>query len=144
MTASVDPGTNLTLSVAAETLAASEYQFIKLIDPTPGSTTPIGTTSNPLKVEERRATTGAFITGVAGTTAITLAAADSSRIALSLLNTHASYNVYLSYGYTVTSTNYNDIIGPGERKDIPSWAAGLAIGAISPSGNATINGATGA
>lgn len=36
--------------VATERVGDDHYQLLKLVDPTPGSTTPIGTTANPMKV----------------------------------------------------------------------------------------------
>lgn len=49
--ASIDPGSNLTLPVATDEIGGAHFQKVKLIDPTPDSTTGIGTASNPLRTD---------------------------------------------------------------------------------------------
>ena len=56
----VTPGSGAT--IALEEIAAVKFQQIKMIDPTVGSTSPIGVTANPLKVS--LANTGANATAV--------------------------------------------------------------------------------
>lgn len=50
--AGVDPGNSPTLVVAVEQIAGLDFQAIKIVDGTPGSTTPVGTSANPLHVAD--------------------------------------------------------------------------------------------
>lgn len=139
MTANVDPGTSPTLPVATEVIGPDNYQLIKLIDGTPTSTTPVGTSANPFKTQTPLATAGALTAKTVTTTNLSLATANANRRGVAVINTSDTITAYIAYGFTATSANYSAAIGPGESREIPSWAVGLAINAITASGTAILN-----
>ena len=53
----IDPGPSPSLSVGTEEIAGVQYPFTKLIDATVGSTSPIGTSANPLPVTDSSTST---------------------------------------------------------------------------------------
>lgn len=91
--------------VATETISNVEYPTVKLIDPTVGSTSPIGVAANPMHVQgtisSKTALTAASPTaatvGVASGTAV---AANDSRKGLYLVNTHTTNRISLAFGAT--------------------------------------------
>lgn len=62
--AGIDPGDSQSLNVAVDRISTVDFQRIKLVDPTEGSTTAIGIASNPLKVQDRRRGTADYDSGV--------------------------------------------------------------------------------
>ena len=60
----IDPGTNLVLPVAVDTIATVEYQRVKLVDPSADQTGAWGIDSNPIRTRPRIRGTQAFDTGL--------------------------------------------------------------------------------
>jgi len=77
---SVSAGDTPTISVARDQVAGRDYQAIKAIDPTEGSTTPIGTESNPTKVKPIRRGTTDYDSGLVEVTNGSPASVTSSTI----------------------------------------------------------------
>jgi len=62
-TSPIDAGSNPTLAVAVDNIGGTLYQAFKDIDPTAGSSTPIGTDANPKRVRSRRRGTADYDSG---------------------------------------------------------------------------------
>jgi len=118
---SIDPGTNPTLSVYNDATGSGHVQGIKNIDPTAGSTSPIGVDSNPVRVRQRRRGTSDYDSGSVAV------AASSTAITSSTVYLEGGYIVNLTdqvHPVTVTDTNGDEILNayplqPHETKDLP-------------------------
>jgi hypothetical protein len=123
--AGIDPGDTPTLNVAVEQVAGKDYQAVKLVDGTPGSETPVGTTANPMKVDDD-ATQAALASILAGlsplATQVTLAAVLSA----------------LQAGITVTTGGLTDTQLRASAVPISSAAEGGVGDAAWTTGNGSI------
>lgn len=134
-------------TVAAEVIASRQYQSVKLIDGTPGSTTPVGTAGNPLNIagsisaslaSAATATEGIVsVDSTAGGTAI-LAANASRKGGEVRVSISATQAVRIARGATADATAR--LYAPG---DILSLADGAvkytgAITAFVPAGSADV------
>lgn len=130
--------------VAAEVIGGQQYQFIKLIDGTPGSTTPVGTAGNPVNVagsfSASVATAPAAAEGVvtvdstAGGTEV-LAANGSRKDGQIRVSLNATAGVYIARGATADATSR--YYAPGDTISLASGAAIYTgpITAFVPSGS---------
>lgn len=110
--------TNPDYTVAAEVIAAQQYQYVKLIDSTAASTTPIGTSSNPIFTSSVPSTSGSLTgsapaTGTVGTSSATLVAANVNRRGC-VITVIGSGSVFLAFGANAAVIN-SGIALPGAR-----------------------------
>lgn len=97
-------------TVAGDVVSGEQFQYVKLVDPTAGSTVGIGTALNPLVVNPSISPAISTLTGLApvtttvGTSSATLLAANASRKGL-VITLVGTGRIFLSFGANAAIIN---------------------------------------
>jgi hypothetical protein len=114
----IDPGPSPTLQIAVDVIAGQGWPTSKLIDPTAGSTTPIGVESNPLRARPP-ATLGYHAIAAASNNAANIKNSAGVLFAVHVFN-NTTYPVYVKL--------YNKASSPTPASDTPVLTIGVQAG----------------
>lgn len=119
----IDPGASPTLGVFNDATVSGHIQGVKLIDATAGSTTPVGTSGNPLWTQSSAAglaaTTGYHAVSASSNNAAVIKDSSGSLVAVHVFN-EAIYPVYVKF--------YNKATTPSPASDTPIATVGVQAG----------------
>lgn len=136
-TSSIDPGSNPTTDVYVDTVGGKNIQGIKLIDATEGSTTPVGTNTNPLRTREQ---SGASITTetlkTVTTSSSVVISANTARLGAWVRNI-SDTDIYVSHSGTATTAKPS-LVKPDQSLKIISGYTGDVSAIHGGSGNKSL------